>query len=202
MPWLVLPFGLILLTIAVSAAPVVAQRYGRSIRAGAVLFSRIEGGGGAGGGRGDVLVVVAAARRSGVATIHHAAGPGVMVVGRPGLAVRRAVALAIAVVRVAAAAVVGVPIGPVDPGRLVVGGVDVDVLHERHDRHVDVTVVDGGRLQLRQQRLGGGDQRRHLAVVGHRAGVVEHQRDAKPGIAPLHLGVRRRPAWSRSPSGS
>ena len=65
---------------------------------------------------------------------------------------------------------------------------DIDVLAERDDRHVDVAVRRRGIPELGQQILRGRLHRRHLAGVGHRSGVVEHQRDAQAAVAPFHRG--------------
>ena len=52
---------------------------------------------------------------------------------------------------------------PVDVVRIPVGGAEIDVLHERNDRDIDVAIGVGGVLQLGQQALGRRLQRVHLA---------------------------------------
>ncbi len=101
--------------------------------------------------------------------------PGVTAVGAAALGGR---------VAPAAGPVIGLPVRPVDPARARIARSDIDVLHEGNDRDVDVAVVDGHGLELREQVLGRRLQRADLARVRHRAGVVEHQRDAQPRLAP------------------
>ena len=80
----------------------------------------------------------------------------------------------------------GVPISPVDPIRIVVGGpTDVHVAAEQDDRHVDVAVIGRRCLQHRQQVLGGGLQRADLGGLRHRTGIVERERNAQPRVAPF-----------------
>src|SRR5205814_640782 len=81
-----------------------------------------------------------------IAAVGDAAVPGIVVVRRPGAAagafgVTKTPAPAPAPAAPAASAVVGVPIGPVDPVLGMVYRVDVDVLDERNDRNVDVAVL-------------------------------------------------------------
>src|SRR5262249_42479899 len=66
-------------------------------------------------------------------TVGDAAVPGVVVLRRPDRVVRLAGALA-GIGVVAAGAVGGIPVGPVDPVRIVVAGAHIDVFYERNDR--------------------------------------------------------------------
>jgi hypothetical protein len=91
----------------------------------------------------------------------------------------------------AASSVIGVPgivVGqrrilsrgpPIKIIRTVIGRTEVDVLHEWNDRDIDVAIIRCGALQLGQQTGGRGLERADLAVVGHGAGIVEHQCDAQ-----------------------
>ena len=186
----------------VERGPVIGQALDRR-RTGVVLLRRIFGC----GGRGrhiDLLVPVVGVRRVGTAAIGDAAVPAIVVgYGPPAAAVH---AIGFGVVRAparrcAAATVVFVEIGPVDIALVVGAGAEIDVLGERHDGDIDVAVFDRCRLELRQQVLGGGLERGHLAVVGHRAGIVERERDAQLVHAPLggrcnadrHIAVAHQP---------
>ena len=79
----------------------------------------------------------------------------------------------------------GIPQLPIEPVAAPVRrAADIDVLVERNDRHIDVAIGDRGGPQLADEVLGRGLERRHLARVRHRPGVVEHQGDAQAGRAP------------------
>ena len=85
----------------------------------------------------------------------------------------------------AGVAVARIPEVPADRGGVVVLA-DVDVLVERNDRHIDVVVRRRGVLELGQQVLRRGLECVDLARLRHRAGIIEHKRDAQPVVAPLH----------------
>ena len=123
---------------------------------------------------GGVVVLVA---------VGDAAVPGAVRGRRPDLAVRKAVALRVVFV-VAAGAVDSLPQVPAQPVGSIIVGAEIHVLVEGDDRDIDVFRMDGSALELREQIVGRGLQRSHLFVACHRAGVVEHQRNAKARIAP------------------
>ncbi len=115
-------------------------------------------------GRDDIGVVSAGCRAAAVAAIHHAAIPGRVVGWRPHALMRLASAFRM-VPALRAGTILGVPLGPVDPRLLVVGRIEIDVLGERHNRHVNVAAVSGDGLELRQQAVGRGFQRIDLVVA-------------------------------------
>ena len=85
--------------------------------------------------------------------------------------------------------VVNVGVAPVDPVRVVIRGADVHVLHKWYDRDINVAGDCHSILELREKFFGCGLQGGHLAAVGHRTGIVEHERDAQPRDTPLGGGV-------------
>ena len=146
---------------------------------------RGEFGGVAAVGRRDIGVVVVVVRTAGAPAVDDAAIPGV-VVGRGPVLVGIFAIVFVVVARAAATAIHFVPGCPIDPAGSVVALVDIHVLGKGNDRHVDIRAVGGGILELRQQLVGCVLQRGHLAVVGHRARVVERERDTQTAVAPLH----------------
>ena len=70
---------------------------------------------------------------------------------------------------------------PTKPGRANVRCRDADLSIERHDRHFDSACFGIHRLQLVDEIVCGGLQRRHLAHGAHRSSVVEDERDFDGG---------------------
>src|SRR6266566_4980539 len=54
------------------------------------------------------------------------------------------------------------PVGPINPGLIVGGRVNVDVFHERNDRHIDVAILLRGVLELVDEIVGRGLERGEL----------------------------------------
>src|SRR5690606_21733366 len=132
-------------------------------------------------------------------TIGDAAVPGIVMVWFPStftvvlvlcgpLVVPTTAASSVLVVPASQAVPIGLEIHPVRrfPIRIRrIAGSDIDVLGERNDRNIDVARLGGRFLELIEKLVRRSLESNHLVAGGHRAGIVERQRDTQPRVAPL-----------------